>query len=213
MWPGRVRDFDLALEHRDGSALLGVVDPDVELGALEAGVDVRRAEAERPRVAADHVDHAAEQLEKGADAVVGLHERQRGVLVDPDHALVGQTERRATVALHAYRVAEADHGPTRGRRPAEGAGALHLDLAFDREQLGMPLVASARGCLRLRRRGERRPRQRNQQCGEPQVIRVCAKGGLRHVARVAASHQGPFVVMSAGTESYGSPVVPTPAKL
>ncbi len=139
-----IRDFDLTFENGDRGALLDVVDADVELRALEACVDVRRAEAQRAWVPADHVDYAAEQLEQRADAVVGLCQRQRGVLVDPDDAVVGQTQRRAAVTLHPHRVAEADHGPTRHRRPFGCTGALHLDHALGREQLGMPVVAAAR---------------------------------------------------------------------
>ena len=49
-----IRDFDLAFENSDGGALLDVVDADVELRALEACVDVRRAEAQRARVPVDN---------------------------------------------------------------------------------------------------------------------------------------------------------------
>jgi len=75
-------DRDDAFENDHFRELLVRVDANVELRAFEPGVRVWRLEAQRPRVAADDVDDAAQQLDQRARGRRRLRQIERRELIE-----------------------------------------------------------------------------------------------------------------------------------
>ncbi len=139
--PHRIRHDDGAFEYRDLGLALFVVHSDVEFSAFETRVRIRCRELQRARVAADDVDHAANEIDQRADSIVRRPERQHGALVEPNGGLIPQANHHATEGLHSHGIAEAKYLALRRPSPRITASALHFHDALDRDELRAPIVA------------------------------------------------------------------------
>ena len=108
-----------------------------ELGALDGGVQVRRVDRQHPRLAAEGLHRAADQAEEGALLGFGgdVEQANGGPLVEAEHRVVHQGDGGSAPFAGADAVALAQAVVAARRRPSSRVGALHLDHAFDRDEV------------------------------------------------------------------------------
>src|SRR5688572_88758 len=141
----RRRDDDFAFEHDDLREPRVGIDTNVELRAFEPRIGVRSLEGQGARVAADHVNDAAQQLDQGVDPRRRLGKVDDAALVELERPAVGQDQRRAARAFDANEVVGADPIAGSKRHPGGRRAAPYLDASFDDADLGRPSLAAARG--------------------------------------------------------------------
>ena len=131
-------DRDLTLEH-DHFGVLGrsfgrSADPHVDLGTLDAGIDVGSADGKRAPNLAQEVDRA---LQKVDDAAAWLRRRLEPadrVLVQSQRGIgADEVDRGAAVGANGDGLARADDGI---RQLACGWPSVHFDLADHRDEMG-----------------------------------------------------------------------------
>ena len=125
----RIVQRHASFKDRDERAIL--LDPHEELRALDRGVDKRRADVERPRLAREEENRALDQVDQRPSLLSRLAHDPLGVLVDDHPRVVDKHDRRAAALAGAHRVAAA-HVEVDARWHERGSrGGFVLDLALD----------------------------------------------------------------------------------